>query len=148
MTELTVILPLTLALIRFGKPVPGSKNPEPEEDVPVTVTFADACPAATVTGRCRLRRRRREKFHNFHAVSIGAVAQFLDRPHRHVVARIDAGKGIVSPAMRSVLLGSVGWVVVAAARGEDIRRIDEPSESVDESTRRRGVNAEVMSQPH
>jgi hypothetical protein len=42
------MLPLTLALIRFGNPVPGSKNPEPEEDVPVMFTFADVCPAATV----------------------------------------------------------------------------------------------------
>jgi hypothetical protein len=42
------MLPLTLALIRFGNPVPGSKNPEPEEDVPVTVTLTEAWPAATV----------------------------------------------------------------------------------------------------
>jgi len=42
------MLPLTLALIRFGNPAPGSKNPEPEEDVPVIVTFVDDCPAATL----------------------------------------------------------------------------------------------------
>jgi hypothetical protein len=42
------MLPLTLALIRFGNPVPGSKNPEPEEDVPVTLTLTEDWLAATV----------------------------------------------------------------------------------------------------
>jgi len=41
-TELTVIFPLTLALMWFANPAPGSKNPEPEDDVPVTLTFAEA----------------------------------------------------------------------------------------------------------
>jgi len=45
---LTVTLPVTLAPIRFEKPVPGSKNPEPDEEVPVMFTLTDACPAATV----------------------------------------------------------------------------------------------------
>lgn len=47
-TEFTVTLPVTVALIRFAKPVPGSKKPEPDEDVPVMFTLADACPAARV----------------------------------------------------------------------------------------------------
>jgi hypothetical protein len=47
-TELTVTLPLTLALMRLANPLPGSKNPEPADDVPVMFTFAEACPAARV----------------------------------------------------------------------------------------------------
>ena len=41
------MLPVTLALMRFAKPAPGSKNPEPEDEVPVTLTVAEAWPAAT-----------------------------------------------------------------------------------------------------
>ena len=48
MTELTVMPPVTLALIRFGNPVPGSKNPEPEDDVPVIVTFVELEPMGTL----------------------------------------------------------------------------------------------------
>jgi hypothetical protein len=40
--------PVTLALILFGNPVPGSKNPEPAEDVPVIVTFAELDPTGTL----------------------------------------------------------------------------------------------------
>jgi hypothetical protein len=47
-TELTVMLPVTLALIRFANPAPGSKKPEPDDDVPVIFTFTEGCPAATV----------------------------------------------------------------------------------------------------
>ena len=34
MTEFTITPPVTLALIRFANPLPGSKNPEPEDEVP------------------------------------------------------------------------------------------------------------------
>jgi hypothetical protein len=47
-TEFTVTPPVTLALIRFVKPVPGSKNPEPEDEVPVMVTFAELDPRGTL----------------------------------------------------------------------------------------------------
>jgi hypothetical protein len=47
-TELTVTPPVTLAPIRFAKPVPGSKNPEPDDDVPVIVTLTDDNPVATL----------------------------------------------------------------------------------------------------
>jgi len=47
-TELTVTPPVTLAPIRFAKPVPGSKNPEPDDDVPVIVTLIDDKPVATL----------------------------------------------------------------------------------------------------
>jgi hypothetical protein len=40
--------PVTLALIRFGNPAPGSKNPEPEDDVPVMVTLVEAWPTGTL----------------------------------------------------------------------------------------------------
>jgi hypothetical protein len=68
-----------------------------------------------------LRWRRSEKLNYFYAVGIGAVTEFLNGPHRHVVVRIDAGKRIVSPTMRIVL---VVWIVVEATRGEERRRID------------------------
>jgi hypothetical protein len=71
------------------------------------------------TSRRWLCRRRREKFHDLHAVGIFSVAPFLDRPHRHVVAWIDAGKRIISPPMRSVLIGAIVRVVVGAAVREN-----------------------------
>jgi hypothetical protein len=43
----TVTPPVTLALIRFGNPVPGSKNPEPEDEVPVIVTLTELDPRGT-----------------------------------------------------------------------------------------------------
>ena len=48
MTEFTVTFPLTLALIRFGNPAPGSKNPEPDVDVPVIVTLVELDPNGTL----------------------------------------------------------------------------------------------------
>jgi hypothetical protein len=39
---------VTLAVIRFGNPVPGSKNPEPDVDVPVMVTFVELDPSGTL----------------------------------------------------------------------------------------------------
>jgi hypothetical protein len=45
-TELTVTPPVTLAPIRFEKPVPGSKNPDPDTDVPVMSTVTEDWPAA------------------------------------------------------------------------------------------------------
>ena len=47
-TEFTMTPPLTLADIRFGKPTPGSKNPEPDDDVPVMVTVVEDNPAETL----------------------------------------------------------------------------------------------------
>jgi len=40
--------PLTLALIRFANPVPGSKNPEPDVEVPVIVTLVELDPTGTL----------------------------------------------------------------------------------------------------
>ena len=68
-----------------------------------------------------MRRRRRKKFDYFYAVGVRTVAKFLDRPHRHVVIRIDAGERVVSPTMWVVHV-PVG-VVVRAAIGENIRHI-------------------------
>jgi hypothetical protein len=47
-TELTVTPPVTLAPIRFAKPVPGSKNPDPDPELPVMVTVAEDWPRATL----------------------------------------------------------------------------------------------------
>jgi hypothetical protein len=66
-------------------------------------------------------RRRREQFHNFNPVGIAAVAPLLDRPHGHVIVRIDAGERIISPAVRTV---SVRRIVVIGTRSENVRRID------------------------
>jgi hypothetical protein len=68
-----------------------------------------------------LARGRREKFDYFHTVSVVSVAEFLDRPHCHVIVWIDISERIIAPAMRRAL---VGWVVVCAARGNKRRRID------------------------
>jgi hypothetical protein len=46
--EFTVTPPLTLALIRFENPLPGSKNPDPEDEVPVMVTFVELDPRGTL----------------------------------------------------------------------------------------------------
>ncbi|PYL95655.1 MAG: hypothetical protein DME28_01630 [Verrucomicrobia bacterium] len=48
MTELTVTPPVTLAPIRFAKPVPGSKNPDPDAELPVMVTVTEDWPRATL----------------------------------------------------------------------------------------------------
>jgi len=45
-TELTVTPPVTLAPIRFAKPVPGSKNPDPDAELPVMVTVTEDWPMA------------------------------------------------------------------------------------------------------
>jgi hypothetical protein len=47
-TEFTVTPPVTLAPIRFGNPVPGSKNPDPEDCVPVMVTLVELDPRGTL----------------------------------------------------------------------------------------------------
>jgi hypothetical protein len=40
--------PVTLALIRFANPAPGSKNPEPAVDVPVMTTLVELDPSGTL----------------------------------------------------------------------------------------------------
>jgi hypothetical protein len=45
---LTVTPPVTLALIRFVNPGPGSKNPEPLDDVPVIVVVVELEPTGTL----------------------------------------------------------------------------------------------------
>lgn len=45
---MTVTPPVTLALIRFENPLPGSKNPEPEDDVPVIVVVVELEPTGTL----------------------------------------------------------------------------------------------------
>jgi hypothetical protein len=47
-TEFTLTPPLTLALILFENPLPGSKNPDPEDEVPVIVTFVELDPSGTL----------------------------------------------------------------------------------------------------
>src|SRR6266550_5392827 len=42
--------PFTSAAIRFGYPVPGSKNAEPPDEVPVITTFTLVAPRATALG--------------------------------------------------------------------------------------------------
>ena len=98
-------------------------------------------PGGDSPARCRLGRRRGEKFHDFHAVGIFAVAPFLDRPHGHVVAWIDAGERIISPPMGSARIGAIVRVVAGAARRENCRRIDGSQSIARQSSRFGGVKA-------
>ena len=81
----TVTLPLTLALIRLAKPVPGSKNPEPDEEVPVMFTLAEACPAASVPPEVGFAGGERQQLRNLDPVRASFIPPLLDRPHGHVV---------------------------------------------------------------
>ena len=64
------------------------------------------------------RGRRSEELRGAHAVAVVGVAEFLERPHRHVVLGIEAGVGIVAPPLDGArALRRVGRPAIGVKRG-------------------------------
>ena len=53
-------------------------------------------------------------------VRIRRVAKFLDRPHRHVIVRIEAGVGVIAPAIDRII-ARIARVVGGTGRGVEQR---------------------------
>ena len=61
--------------------------------------------------------RWRKKFSDLHSVGIRSVYVFLDGPHRHVVVRVEAGVGIITPTIiRRVVSSGPGRIIIYRAK--------------------------------
>ena len=97
--EFTVTPPLTEAVRWFGNPKPGSKKPEPAVDVPVMVTIVDAAPSNGEVALAGCAGGGAIELDHAHGPRVRRVGDLLERPHRHVVVRIDHDLRVVAPPL-------------------------------------------------
>ena len=89
---LLTVTPGMTADSRQPKPGPGSKNADPAAEIAVTWTLIEAAPPGTIEGETLTgqRRRRAGEPGREKPVGIRRVRILLQRPHGHVVARVNA----------------------------------------------------------